>query len=73
MREVTKRLLRLTPFVTFASLTSSDLSILVADAFDAALEGLAGVHVNQTCPRPFLAGTSKESVEPRPLPPRQRS
>jgi hypothetical protein len=42
MREATKRLLRLTPFLAFASLENDQLNVVVADAFDAARAGLAG-------------------------------
>ena len=42
MREVTKRLLRLTPFVAFSTLDARDLRIVVADAFDAAAAGIEG-------------------------------
>jgi hypothetical protein len=42
MREATKRLLRLTPFVSFAALDDEGVALVVADAFDAAATGLAG-------------------------------
>jgi hypothetical protein len=42
MREVTKRLLRLTPFVAFTVLDEGDLRLVVADAFDAATAGMEG-------------------------------
>jgi hypothetical protein len=42
MREATKRLLRLTPFLTFMALTDAQVKLVVADAFDAALAGLGG-------------------------------
>lgn len=42
MREATKRLLRLTPFVAFAALSDEQITLVVADAFDAAASGLAG-------------------------------
>ena len=42
MREATKRILRLTPFVAFEALDSLQLGLYVADAFDAAAAGLAG-------------------------------
>jgi hypothetical protein len=42
MREATKRLLRLTPFVSLSSLSSDDVALLVRDTFDAAMAGLAG-------------------------------
>jgi hypothetical protein len=42
MREATKRLLRLTPFVAFAALDDKQLTLIVADAFDTAAGGLAG-------------------------------
>jgi hypothetical protein len=42
MREATKRLLRLTPFVSFASLDQTSIRTIVADAFDAASAGIAG-------------------------------
>lgn len=42
MREATKRLLRLTPFLAFTALADAQVDIVVADAFDAALAGLAG-------------------------------
>jgi hypothetical protein len=42
MREATKRLLRLTPFLAFNALADAQVNLVVADAFDAALAGLAG-------------------------------
>ena len=42
MREATKRLLRLTPFVEFAALDPSDVVAVVGDSFQAAADGLAG-------------------------------
>ena len=42
MRRATKRLLRLTPFVSLAALSDGDIEIVVADAFSAAAYGLAG-------------------------------
>jgi len=42
MREATKRILRLTPFVTFEALDPRALDQVVADAFDAALAGMRG-------------------------------
>lgn len=42
MREATKRLLRLTPFLAFTALSNEQVGLVVADAFDAALSGLAG-------------------------------
>jgi hypothetical protein len=42
MREATKRLLRLTPFVSFAALEADELRNVVSDAFDAAAAGIAG-------------------------------
>jgi hypothetical protein len=42
MREATKRLLRLTPFVAFAALDDQQIRLVVADAFDAAADGLDG-------------------------------
>jgi hypothetical protein len=45
MREATKRLLRLTPFVGFAALSDQQMKLVVADAFDAAASGLAGASV----------------------------
>ena len=42
MREAMKRLLRLTPFVSFATLDDDDLSVLVEDIFNAAAAGLSG-------------------------------
>jgi hypothetical protein len=42
MREATKRLLRLTPFVAFAALDDQQIRLVVADAFDAAADGVAG-------------------------------
>lgn len=42
MREATKRLLRLTPFLSFMALADAHVDLVVADAFDAALAGLAG-------------------------------
>jgi hypothetical protein len=42
MREATKRILRLTPFVAFEALDATQLGLYVADAFDAAAAGLAG-------------------------------
>lgn len=42
MRDGMKRLLRLTPFVSFPALADPDLRLLVADVFDAAAAGLAG-------------------------------
>jgi hypothetical protein len=41
MREATKRLLRLTPFVAFAALGDENLALVVGDAFDAAASGLS--------------------------------
>jgi hypothetical protein len=43
MREATKRLLRLTPFVAFPALSDQQIRLVVADAFDAAASGLAGL------------------------------
>lgn len=43
MREVMKRLLRLTPFVTFAALDEAGVQAVVEDIFNAAAAGLAGV------------------------------
>lgn len=42
MREATKRLLRLTPFVSFRALDDEHMRLVVSDAFDAAAAGLAG-------------------------------
>lgn len=42
MREATKRLLRLTPFMSLAGIADEDLRLVVTDAFDAAAAGLAG-------------------------------
>lgn len=42
MRQGTKRLLRLTPFVSFTSLTDEDVRRLVRDVFDAADAGIQG-------------------------------
>jgi hypothetical protein len=42
MREATKRLLRLTPFLAFMALADEEVDLVVADAFDAALAGLRG-------------------------------
>jgi hypothetical protein len=42
MREATKRLLRLTPFLGSIALADSQVDLIVADAFDAASAGLAG-------------------------------
>jgi hypothetical protein len=42
MREATKRLLRLTPFLSFASLDQASIRTIVGDAFDAASAGIAG-------------------------------
>lgn len=42
MREATKRLLRLTPFVSFAALDQAAVDLIIADAFDVAAGGLAG-------------------------------
>jgi hypothetical protein len=42
MREATKRILRLTPFVAMSSLDDAQLRLLVSDGFDAASAGLAG-------------------------------
>jgi hypothetical protein len=42
MREATKRLLRLTPFVAFAVLDDAEIRLLVSDTFDAASAGIAG-------------------------------
>ncbi len=42
MREATKRLLRLTPFVAFSALGDEEVQLVVCDAFDAAAHGLAG-------------------------------
>ena len=42
MREATKRLLRLTPFVAFSALEDEDVQLVVRDAFDTAAHGLAG-------------------------------
>ena len=42
MREATKRLLRLTPFLAFMALADDQVDLVVADAFDAALAGLRG-------------------------------
>lgn len=43
MREATKRLLRLTPFVAFAAMDDRQLKLIVSDAFDAAASGLIGM------------------------------
>ncbi len=42
MREAMKRLLRLTPFVAFWSLTAEEVEALVSETFDAARAGLEG-------------------------------
>ena len=42
MREGTKRLLRLTPFLAFPALKDAEIEVVVWDAFEAALLGLAG-------------------------------
>lgn len=42
MREATKRLLRLTPFISFSALDAAQVCAVVADAFDAAAAGLTG-------------------------------
>lgn len=42
MREAMKRLLRLTPFITFAALSNEEVQNIIADVFDAAAEGIAG-------------------------------
>jgi hypothetical protein len=42
MREATKRLLRLTPFMAFQALDDQQVRLVVADAFDVAAAGLAG-------------------------------
>jgi hypothetical protein len=56
MREATKRLLRLTPFLAFTALAAAQVDIVVADAFDAALAGLAG----------RSAGMPQRTSDPRP-------
>jgi hypothetical protein len=42
MREATKRLLRLTPFVAFSALELDQVKLIVSDAFNAAAAGLTG-------------------------------
>lgn len=42
MRDVMKRLLRLTPFVSFSALDGSGLQGVVADTFDSAIVGMGG-------------------------------
>lgn len=42
MREATKRVLRLTPFMSFPALSREQLQVVVGDAFDAASAGLEG-------------------------------
>jgi hypothetical protein len=45
MREATKRLLRLTPFVAVSSLDDRAVRLVVSDAFDAAAAGIAGAPI----------------------------
>lgn len=60
MREGTKRLLRLTPFVAFSGLGDGEVRQLASDAFDAAAAGIAG--------KAFAApvGTSVSAPPPSP-------
>lgn len=60
MRQATKRLLRLTPFVSFASLTDDDVRALVTDVFDAADAGVQG--------RPVPEPATRQSHTPAPSP-----
>ena len=48
MREVMKRLMRLTPFLSFPALVDAELERLIATTFDAAAAGLAGHEVPAT-------------------------
>lgn len=58
MREGTKRLLRLTPFVAFPALEDAEVLELVSDVFDAAAAAIAGeafampVRKSESAPRP---------------------
>ena len=47
MREVMKRLLRLTPLVAFTALDAVDIEEIIAETFDAAVAGLDGRHITQ--------------------------
>jgi hypothetical protein len=66
MREATKRLLRLTPFVGFAALDHQHLKVIVADAFDAAAAGLAGA--SAAMPHRTAAEAPSASLEVTQLP-----
>jgi hypothetical protein len=60
MREAMKRLLRLTPFLSFAALSDREVEALVAGTFVAAADGLRGV-------RPGVVGSiPSEAPEPSP-------
>ena len=60
MREATKRLLRLTPFVSFDSLTDSEIRENVGYAFDVSAAGLQGVEQRM----PILRGSEGPEASP---------
>jgi hypothetical protein len=66
MREATKRLLRLTPFVAFPALEEAQIKLVVADAFDAAASGLAGAIV--VMPSRSSEFVPAPSADVRPMP-----
>lgn len=66
MREATKRLLRLTPFVAFHALEEAQIKLVVSDAFDAAASGLAGA--SAVMPNRSSEFVPAPSPDVRPLP-----
>ena len=68
MREATKRLLRLTPFVAFSALGLDQVTLIVSDAFSAAAAGLAGEAATMPArPGGLPASPSGDVVELQPL------
>jgi hypothetical protein len=60
MREATKRLLRLTPFVALSALSSEEIATLVGDVFDVAAAGMTG----RASSLPLRAGPPQPSPDP---------
>jgi hypothetical protein len=62
MREAMKRLLRLTPFISFAAIGEERLQFVIEDTFDAAAAGIAGQHAT-------IPGRHRSLDEHRVIPP----
>ena len=60
MREATKRLLRLTPFISFDALPDGSIADVVRQAFDVSVAGLEGVER----PMPVLRGAEAPEASP---------